>query len=180
MPMIDVAVRYLELSSREAFRPKRVQRAGVTFGKVQEPMPELNRFFYVAVGGAYFWHDRLQWTRAQWMEYLTQPGAETWVLAVDGVPAGYVELVPRAEDVVEIALFGLLPAFVGQGLGAHMLTDAVERAWAMGATRVILDTCHLDHPRAFDNYAARGFREYKRGVRREDVPLTPPTPWSGT
>lgn len=177
--MIDVDVRYLELPSREAFRPKRVERAGVTFGRVPGPWPELNRFFYTTVGGPYVWHDRLQWTRAQWMDYLGAPGVETWVLAVDGVPAGYVELVPRVAGTVEIALFGLLPPFVGQGLGAHMLTEAVERAFAMGAERVILDTCMFDHPRAFDNYAARGFREYKRGVRREDVPPTPLPAWPG-
>ena len=178
MPMTDVTVRFLELPSRAAFRPKRVQRAGVTFARVPAPMPELNRFFYVVVGGAYGWIERLPWSRAQWMEYLSQPGTETWVLAVAGIPAGYVELVPRSGGDVEIGLFGLLPPFVGQGLGAHMLSEAVERAWAMDATRVILDTCSLDHPRAFENYTARGFRQYKVEERRYEVPVTPP-PWAG-
>jgi GNAT superfamily N-acetyltransferase len=62
---------------------------------------------------------------------------------------------------------GLLPAFIGQGLGGHLLTVAVERAWAptgadqdvgggMGATRVWLHTCSHDHPHALQNYVALG------------------------
>ena len=178
MPMTDVTVRFLACS-REAFRPKRVERDGVTFARVPAPSPELNRYLYVAAGGAYFWIDRLPWTRAQWMDYLTQPGFETWLLSVDGIPAGFVELVPRAGGDVEVAIFGLLPAYVGHGLGAHMLSEAVDRAWAMGAQRTILDTCSLDHPRAYANYTARGFREFRSEVRHKDVPGTPPPPWTG-
>ncbi len=179
MPLTDVTVRFLELRSREAFRPKRVERAGVVFARVPVPMPEFNRFLYSTAGRAYFWIDKLPWTLAQWSEYLAQPGFETWVLSVDGIPAGYLELVPRDGGDVEIAIFGLLPQFVGQGLGAHMLSEGVERAWAKGAKRVILDTCSLDHPRAFANYEARGFTEYNVEVRRKEVPAVPPAPWAG-
>jgi GNAT superfamily N-acetyltransferase len=37
---------------------------------------------------------------------------------------------------VEIAFFGLLPQFTGQGLEGHLLTIAIEKAWQMGASRV--------------------------------------------
>ena len=66
--------------------------------------------------------------------------------------------------------FGLLDAFIGKGLGAHMLTAAVEAAWAAGARRVILDTCSLDHPRAFEHYVARGFRLYRTDVVKKEIP----------
>ena len=59
-------------------------------------------------------------------------------------------------------VFGLLPAFTGQGLGKFMLTAAVERAWARGANRVWLHTSSLDHSSALSNYLARGFSIWKQ------------------
>jgi hypothetical protein len=32
---------------------------------------------------------------------------------------------------VEIAYFGLLPRFAGRGLGGHLLTFTLQRAWQM-------------------------------------------------
>jgi ribosomal protein S18 acetylase RimI-like enzyme len=78
---------------------------------------------------------------------------------------------------VEIKSLGLLPRFIGQGLGGHLLTVAVERAWApiedggMGATRVWLHTCTHDHPHALHNYQARGFRVCKIEVEPANSPI---------
>jgi GNAT superfamily N-acetyltransferase len=58
---------------------------------------------------------------------------------------------------VEIAYFGLLPAFVGRGLGGYLLTVATERAWELAPPRVWLHTSTLDHPAALPNYLKRGF-----------------------
>jgi GNAT superfamily N-acetyltransferase len=59
--------------------------------------------------------------------------------------------------------FGLLPEFVGNGLGGCALTLAVQRAWALGppVNRVWLHTSSQDHPRALPNYHRRGFRTFK-------------------
>jgi len=64
---------------------------------------------------------------------------------------------------VEIAYFGLLPDFIGRGLGGTLLTSAIESAWAWKPTpsRVWLHTCNRDHPNALNNYQARGFKIYK-------------------
>jgi len=180
MPPTDVTIRYLEMASPLDLRPKRSTNAGVTFAHVERPMPELNRFFYMAIGGQWFWLERRSWTPAQWAEWVNHPAVETWVLAAAGVPAGYVELERLADGDVELKYFGLLAAFIGRGLGAHLLTEAVERAWTMGASRVILNTCNLDHPRALANYAARGFREYRAEVKTKEVPVRAPGPWEAT
>ncbi len=66
-----------------------------------------------------------------------------------------------ADDSVEIAYFGLVPAELGRGLGKHLLSCAVRDAWALRPARVWLHTCTLDHPNALPNYAARGFVPYK-------------------
>lgn len=142
-------------------------------------MPELNRFFYMTIGGEWFWLERRPWTLAQWAAWVNRPEIETYVLSVDGVSAGYAELERHANGDAEIKYFGLLAAFIGHGLGAHLLTECVERAWEMGASRVTLNTCNLDHPRALANYLARGFREYRTEVQRKEVPEEPPGPWEG-
>jgi GNAT superfamily N-acetyltransferase len=179
VPLADVTIRYLELVSRSALRAKRADRGGLTFTRVPQPMPELNRFFYAAIGGEWFWLERRPWTLTQWREYLANPNVETWVLSDNGIPAGYCELQKYLSGDVELMYFGLLGAFIGKGLGAHLLTEAVERAWGLGAVRVIVNTCNLDHPKALANYLGRGFREYRVEVQHKEVPGTPPGPWDG-
>jgi len=83
----------------------------------------------------------------------------------------------QRDDNVEIAYFGLLARHAGQGLGAHLLTCAVERAWSSGAHRVWLHTCSLDHPAALPNYLARGFREYRVETVKKELPAQPGGTW---
>lgn len=173
MPLTDVTIKFLEMSAPSELRAKRSTLEGVTVTRVPQPTPELNRFFYAAVGTNYSWTDRLGWSLDNWRDYLRQPGIETHVLAVKGVPAGYFELQHHQNGDIEIKYFGLIGSFIGRGLGAHMLTAATEAAWAAGAKRVIVDTCSLDHPKAFDHYVARGFRLYRTDVVSKDIPSVP-------
>ena len=76
-----------------------------------------------------------------------------------GSPAGYFELDRQGES-VEVAYFGLLPPFIGLGLGGALLAAAVARGFEL-STRVWLHTCTLNHPQALANYLARGLRPYK-------------------
>ena len=87
-----------------------------------------------------------------------------FVLHVRGVPAGYVELDRRVEQEVEIAYFGLVPEYIGRGLGPALLDRALERAWSYGPRRVWLHTCSLDHPKALAVYRRAGFEVYDRQV----------------
>lgn len=173
MPLTDVTIKFLEMTSPGELRPKRSSLEGVTVKRVPQPLPELNRFFYQAVGANYGWFERLGWSLGEWREYVEQPELETYVLAVTGIPAGYFELLHHANGDIEIKYFGLIGSYIGRGLGGHMLTAATEAAWGAGAKRVILDTCSLDHPHAFDHYVARGFKLYRTDVVRKDVPAIP-------
>ena len=51
----------------------------------------------------------------------------------------------------QIAHFGFTPTFLGRGLGKAMLSEAANRAWSLGASRVWLQTCTLDDPAALPN-----------------------------
>jgi ribosomal protein S18 acetylase RimI-like enzyme len=179
MPPFDVVITHLELAKAD-LKPKRSMRPDVSFAHVNPPMPALNRFFYMAVGGEWYWLERRTWTLDQWVEKVGNPQrVETWILSAGGVPAGYVELERKEPGRVEIDYLGLLPAFIGGGLGAHLLTSACEQAFAMGADVVLLNTCNLDHPKARANYEARGFKAVRTETKRKDVPVAPPGPWEG-
>ena len=176
----EVVVTDLEMTSRDRLRPGREPSVTATLVRAGRPAPELSRFFYRAVGGDWYWLDRLDWTYDQWVAWVRAPGHELWTCWVDGVPAGYVELDRQGGD-VEVAYFGLLPQFAGLGLGGWLLTKATERAWEVeGTRRVWVHTCELDSPAALSNYRARGFEPCGTSVEYRDVSAPPPGPWRGS
>lgn len=177
--LVTVTTTHLEMNSPMLLRSKPTDEQGLAVFKVLRPMPELNRFFYTAVGGAWYWIERLGWSYDEWLAYLGRPELATWNISESGIPAGYFELEKQAGDDVEIVYFGLLPQFVERGLGGWALSQAVEKAWAMGAARVWVHTCDLDHPRALANYLARGFRIFKTETKTEELPDKPLGPWPG-
>ncbi len=128
---------------------------------------QLSKFFYQQVGKDWQWTDRLGWTDEQWRRHAEADSLRTWIGYYKGSPAGYFELQQQNENGVEIAFFGLLPEFIGLGMGGFLLTKAVESAWAWDdPPRVWLHTCSLDHPHAIKNYRARGFEVYRTEVKK--------------
>ncbi len=171
-----VVTYYLQQLHPDEVRPARPLPSEVEVRRAEVPLPELNRFLYTAVGREWSWYSRLSRTRPEWQEYLGQAGFETWVAYFRGTPAGFYELECQAEGTVEIKMFGLLPAFVGQGIGGGFLTHALHRAWEKATSRVWLHTCTKDHPAALSNYLARGLRIYRESSGVEDIPACPPWP----
>jgi GNAT superfamily N-acetyltransferase len=119
------------------------------------------RYLYAAVGTNYHWVDRLAWTDEQVRARIADPNVSLYVLYVKGAPAGYFELEQHGDDSCEIAYFGLLPEYLGRGLGKHLLSIAAQTAWSARPARVWLHTCTLDDPAALPNYVRRGFRPFK-------------------
>jgi len=176
---VEVTTWYLEMLQPLELRAVDCPRADVRVEYAAIPSPELNRFLYTAVGGHWYWLDRLEWDYARWLEYLDRAAVETLVMYVSGTPAGYIELEAQADDNIEVAYFGLLPTFTGRRLGGYLLSVGVARAWAKSARRVWVHTCSLDGPTALANYRARGFRVYDQRRQWQDVPITSPGPWPG-
>jgi GNAT superfamily N-acetyltransferase len=178
---VIVRTTHLEILSPDALRPLAKVPPDVLLLRASIPSPELNRYLYTAVGGDWYWRDRLTWTWTRWMEWLDRPEVETWVLHRSGTPAGYFELEAQPGDAVEIVYFGLLPQFAGMGLGGYLLTQAVHRAWWLGPSvaRVWVHTCSLDHPGALANYLSRGFTVTREVETAMHLPEQPPEPWPG-
>jgi GNAT superfamily N-acetyltransferase len=179
---VDVTTWHLEMLDPSWLRAVGRPDERLSVARVGAPSPELNRFLYQAVGVAWYWTDRLPWTRERWLAYLDRPEVETWVVWLDGAPCGYVELERQGDIDVEVAYFGLLPAFTGRRIGGWLLSVAVARAWSLGpppTRRVWVHTCSLDGPHALSNYQARGFRLFKTETQRRSIRAEPPEPWSG-
>jgi len=152
---------YLELSSRDALRPAKALASDARVIR-REPCSIADyRRLYAAVGGPWHWRDRSKWDDATLRRHLESPLIGIWELLVGGASAGFFELRKSGNDEVEIAYFGLMPSFIGRGLGGAILTAAVEEAWRFGGRRVWLHTCTLDSPHALPNYKARGFVPYR-------------------
>jgi GNAT superfamily N-acetyltransferase len=155
---------YLEMRSPDQLRPKRAN-SRFEVREIKEPDWRLNRDMYFRVGESWRWIDKRPWTDAQWKHYASSPELRTFAAYYDDALAGYYELRTDDEDAIEIAYFGLLPDFVGRGLGGALLTSAIEEAWSrhggIAPKRVWVHTCDRDHPQAPTNYQARGMVIYK-------------------
>lgn len=132
----------------------------------KEPNWVFNRDMYFRVGEQWQWIDKRPWTDGQSQEYALAPELRTIAAYYDDALVGYYELRHESEAdggnaAVEIAYFGLLPEFIGRGLGGALLTSAIEEAWLLSPKRVWVHTCNRDHPRALANYQARGMVIYK-------------------
>lgn len=159
--MIEVTRTYLEMREPAELRPARSNDPLIRIELQSDCSVDLFRSLYREVGQNYYWIDRLPWTDQQIRAYLDQPNISLWLMTYDGESAGYFELKKCEDSSTEIAYFGLIPKFIGRGLGKHLLSRAVERAWADGATRVWLHTCTDDDAAALPNYLKRGFKAFR-------------------
>jgi GNAT superfamily N-acetyltransferase len=152
---------YLEMRSRDQLRPKRADARFQVREKTERDW-RFNRDLYLRVGEQWDWIDKRPWTDEQWKEYATAE-LRTFGGYYDDALVGYYELRRDREGGIEIAYFGLLPEWIGRGLGGTLLASAIERAWRMepNTSRVWVHTCNRDHPRALANYQARGMIVYK-------------------
>jgi len=166
---------YLEMLSRDQLRPKRWDARFVVREK-KDPDWRFNRDLYFRVGEQWDWIDKRSWTGDQWKEYAMAPELRTFAAYCDDIIAGYYELSRDRQGGTEIAYFGLLPEWIGHGLGGALLTSAIEEAWRMEPKplRVWVHTCNRDHPQALANYRARGMVVYK--VEKDGQGDTPRSP----
>ena len=104
--IIEVGITYLEMTNRSQLNPRRSDVDGLEIKRAELPLPEFNRFLYTAVGGDWYWVDRLGWTYQQWKEWVERPDMHTWIASINGTPIGYFEL-DKEENYVEISKFEL-------------------------------------------------------------------------
>lgn len=164
--MIDITRTFLEMTRAPGRTPRAPRIDQLSLMRARNPTISFYRYLYNTVGGPCFWYERRQMSDEDLSKIIHDPKVAVYVLYVTGVPAGYVELNYRDEPEVEIAYFGLMPDFIGQGLGSYLLEWSIEKAWSSNPTRLKLHTCTLDHPRAISVYQRAGFKAYDQEVER--------------
>lgn len=95
---------------------------------------------------------------------------DIYLFKVNNETAGYIEFI-KDPQFTEVLYFGLLPAFIGKGLGKYFLQWVVEKAWSYNPQWIQLNTCTLDHPQALPNYKKAGFKEVRTEVQERRVLL---------
>ena len=153
---------YLEINSiqnlSEVFKPSN----NLNIKLIEKPNFQLNKFFYKEIGKKHRWIDRLSWTEKNWIKYVTSPDVKTYVLKEDLNLAGYFENIFQNEkNECEIAYFGVLEEFIGKKYGGYLLSEAIKESFRLGARRVWVHTCSLDHKHALENYKSRGMKIFK-------------------
>jgi ribosomal protein S18 acetylase RimI-like enzyme len=158
----EVERNYLEINSindlNEVFKPNKDCSLSLL-----EPINfQLNKFFYKNIGKKHKWTDRLVWTEAQWIDYVSSKKVRTYIFKYQNDLAGFFELIFHSnEKEVEIAYFGLLEEFQNKKLGSYLLSQAIKKSFKNKIKRVWVHTCSLDHKNALKNYIARGMKIFK-------------------
>ena len=181
-------ITYLEMTEKPARQPHPVPLAKLALLRAERCTVSFYRYLYNTVGEPWIWYLRRVWSNEKLRDHLARPEIEVFVLYAAGVPAGYYELERASNGETELCYFGLIPDFIGKGLGLYFLQAAIDNAW-LGATRLWVHTSTFDHPRALGLYQRAGFSVYRREtVRFEDPrlsgalprnvrhPLLPPLP----
>lgn len=167
--LVKVNYSILCMDKRSEFQPKENYNDYVQL-RLQENSRQLNFYMFRLVGSEYGWIDRFAWTHLDWQKYFTDNDVFFYLAYHKNTLIGYLELIHHASDEMEIVHFGLLPEFVGKGLGGYFLSQAIHAAWRFYPARVFLNTCDTDHPSALQNYLKRGFKISETGVRFEKRP----------
>ena len=153
---------HLEMFAPPGGPPAQPPCEGTEIVRALAPTLAFYRFLYSGVGGPWVWWSRGHMPDDELSAIIGDPLTDIRVLWVHGVPAGYAELDGRKGDDVELAYFGLMPEFIGRGLGAYLLDWTVRHAWRRPIRRFWVHTCDLDHPRAFAGYEKAGFELFDR------------------
>lgn len=158
------------MTARPVRPPLPMPQAKLALMRVEECTASFYRYLYNTVGEPWVWYVRRLWSDERLRLWLARPEIEVSVLYVAGVPAGFFEIERPASGETELCYFGLVPDFIGRGIGAWFLHQAVEGAWRPPTARLIVHTSTFDHPRALALYRRAGFRVSHRQKADFDDP----------
>lgn len=174
---IEYVVTWLEAAAPPSRpRPPAPMLRGLSLLRAERPPVSFFRYLYHVVGRDYEWTDLHAVSDEDLRAFAQDPAVALYVAYLTGWPAGFAmldrrALPDRAPGLCEIAYFGLAPEAIGRGMGDWLLGCAVHAAWegvwaGSPSSRLSVNTCTLDHPRALPLYQRWGFRPVRRERRR--------------
>lgn len=124
--------------------------------------PTSYRNLYNGVGAPWLWYERSALSDHALSKLIRDPAVTIYTFHQGDKLVGYTEMRRQTSAEVQVLYFGLLPGFIGQGLGRYFLDWSVREAFSEQIDRLWVHTCSLDHPRALDSYKRVGFMPYRR------------------
>jgi GNAT superfamily N-acetyltransferase len=106
---------------------------------------------------------------------IVDKGGHVFLALEDGVPVGCVALIPMADGGFELAKMAVAEARQGRGHAKALMAACVERARALGAPRLYLESNEILTP-ARALYRAFGFRDLEP-ERRPASPYSRANVW---
>ncbi len=116
------------------------------------------QFLYNEIGKEHYWFLRRHMNNKQLVEIIHDTNIIIKVLYYDGAPAGFAEIdTSGLPGRIQLVYFGLMPQFIGRGIGKWFLGQIIHDLWEMGPEKIIVSTDSLDHAHALPTYQKMGF-----------------------
>ncbi len=167
---LECVITYLEMTEPPTSPTPPRPASKLALLHAESPTVAFYRFLYNNVGGRWLWYERRTMDDGALEAIIQNPEVEIYVLHVRGVPAGFGELDLRKKPDIKLAYFGLMPEFIGRGLGRYLLRWTVDQAWTRHPKRLWTHTCNFDHPRVLGLYQRMGFVPYRQKTTVIDDP----------
>jgi GNAT superfamily N-acetyltransferase len=162
---IPMTVTFLEMKTKAAALPPPAPRGRHAILRAEKPPTHFYRYLYDTIGDKYFWVDRRKISHEKLAEIIHAPTNFLYVLYTEGNPSGMAEMDLKPDGSANIAYFGLMPEVQGKHLSFFFLYHACMNAWSHPISRLTVNTCTLDSPRALPLYQRLGFSAYAREER---------------
>ncbi len=161
---IPVKTIYMQMTSRPLNAIAKPDGAEIIY----ETKPEINWYkdIYHKVGSKWGWAKRLTFSDEELKNTIRSKDVEIYYLSVDKEVAGFFEYERKGKE-TEIVYLGLVPQFIGKGLGQYLLNQAINMAWDIDIERLTLHTCEYDHISALKLYQKLGFQIYDKRIDNE-------------
>lgn len=166
---IAAIITSLEMTELAKPRPE-LGRVDCKLRQVLAPDLKWYRDLYRCVGEEWLWFSRLQMPDEELGAIIQSQSVELYVVEIDGIECGLLELDFRNVGECELAFFGLAYRLRGKGVGRWLMNRAIEKAWSRKIRRFWVHTSTLDHPQALAFYIRSGFRAFRRQIEIADDP----------
>lgn len=153
---IETTITHLEMLADPKLRTP-LPRGKFALIRAENAPLHFYRYLYDTIGRDYFWTSRRVLSDEALLKIIHDDLVHIYVLYVEGVPAGFAELDFRKMPTADLAFLGIMPDFIGRGLGRFLLCETIETAWMHHPTKLTVQTCTLDHPSALPLYQRNGF-----------------------
>ena len=155
---VSYDVSYLEMITRPIFNwPKSKIFKKVCVVESSEISSGTFLQLYEKVGRQYEWTDQFLCKRSKVDSFITSKKVNFYQMLVNNDISGFFVLDFRVCKVCDLSYFGLLPIYIGKGLGSYMLRYAILTAWGQDIEKMTVNTNTLDHRNALPLYKKYGF-----------------------